>query len=126
MTISIRLVAAACLWLLLLPAAFSQTQSQLTGTITDHTRRGGGGRRRDRPQHRNRRAVQDRHQPERGLRCCPFFRPGSYELACELAGFKKFVRCGLVLETGSTATVDVSLELGPAHRNRDRAGPSRR
>ena len=38
--------------------------------------------------------------------------PGRYELSCELAGFKRYTRSGLVLETGRAATVDVRLELG--------------
>ena len=42
----------------------------------------------------------------------PFLPPGQYELSCEFTGFKKFLRTGLVLETGSTATVDVQLEVG--------------
>jgi len=110
MTISIRLVAAACLWLLPL-AAFSQTQSQLTGTVTDHTGAVVVGA-----------AVTARNTEtgvqyktasnQNGVYALPFLPPGSYELACELAGFKKFLRGGLVLETGSVATVNVSLELG--------------
>ena len=38
--------------------------------------------------------------------------PGQYELACEQSGFKKFVRTGLTLETGTTATINVELPLG--------------
>jgi hypothetical protein len=42
----------------------------------------------------------------------PFLAPGSYEVTCEQTGFKKFVRQGVVLDTGSTRTVDIALELG--------------
>jgi hypothetical protein len=38
--------------------------------------------------------------------------PGTYELAAELAGFKKYARRDVRLEIGKTATVDVRLEVG--------------
>jgi len=47
-----------------------------------------------------------------GVYSIPFLNSGQYELSCELAGFKKFVRSGIVLETGTATTVDVVLELG--------------
>ena len=47
-----------------------------------------------------------------GLYSIPFVNPGQYELSCEHTGFKKFVRSGLTLETGTTATVNVELQLG--------------
>src|SRR5262252_5354528 len=98
--------------LLLLPfPALCQTQSQLTGTITDNTGAVVVG------------ATVIGHNTETGVQykagsnnngvyVLPFLPPGRYELSCELAGFKKFVRAGLVLETGSAATVDVQLEVG--------------
>ena len=47
-----------------------------------------------------------------GVYSISFLNPGQYEIACELAGFKKFVRAGIVLETGTTSTVDVTLNVG--------------
>jgi len=38
--------------------------------------------------------------------------PGSYQLRCQFPSFKTFVRSGLVLETGLTKTVDITLEVG--------------
>ncbi|MEP7366489.1 MAG: TonB-dependent receptor, partial [Acidobacteriota bacterium] len=38
--------------------------------------------------------------------------PGHYEIACEMSGFKKFVQSGIVLETGTTSTLDIKLQLG--------------
>lgn len=38
--------------------------------------------------------------------------PGSYELSCEHSGFKKFVRKGIVVETSTTTTIDITLEVG--------------
>ena len=47
-----------------------------------------------------------------GVYSISFLNSGKYELSCELTGFKRFVRSGIVLETGTTTTVDVVLELG--------------
>ena len=38
--------------------------------------------------------------------------PGTYEVAAELSGFKKFQRRDLILEVGKTATIDIKLEVG--------------
>lgn len=37
---------------------------------------------------------------------------GTYRLEIEAGGFKKFVRAGILLETGETTTLNVTLELG--------------
>src|SRR5687768_2690393 len=42
----------------------------------------------------------------------PFLRPGSYGLTAELSGFQKYVRSGLVLQVGETATINVALAVG--------------
>ena len=47
-----------------------------------------------------------------GVYTISFLNPGKYELLCEMSGFKKFSRTGLVLETGTTSTVDIKLQLG--------------
>ena len=47
-----------------------------------------------------------------GVYSVSFLNPGRYELSCEQAGFKKFVRAGIVLETGTTSTIDVVLNVG--------------
>src|SRR5688572_23897701 len=36
----------------------------------------------------------------------PFLPPAEYEVSCEMQGFKKAVRAGVVLETASTRTLD--------------------
>ncbi len=38
--------------------------------------------------------------------------PGTYEVAAELAGFKKFTRKELQLEVGKTASIDIAMEVG--------------
>ena len=47
-----------------------------------------------------------------GVYSISFLNPGQYEIACELTGFKKFVRSGIVLETGTSSTVDITLDIG--------------
>ena len=42
----------------------------------------------------------------------PFLIPGSYEVTVELAGFRKYVRRGVVLQVNQRARVDVTLEVG--------------
>ena len=38
--------------------------------------------------------------------------PGTYEVAAELSGFKKFQRKDLILEVGKTASIEVKMEVG--------------
>ena len=42
----------------------------------------------------------------------PYLLPGNYQVTAELAGFKRFIRSGIVLSVSSRAEVDVKLELG--------------
>ncbi|MEZ5356823.1 MAG: carboxypeptidase-like regulatory domain-containing protein, partial [Bryobacteraceae bacterium] len=47
-----------------------------------------------------------------GVYTISFLNPGRYELLCEMSGFKKFSRTGLVLDTGTASTVDIKLQIG--------------
>ena len=47
-----------------------------------------------------------------GIYTAPYLPPGTYNVSIEVSGFKKFVREGLELNIGQTATVDVVLEVG--------------
>ena len=47
-----------------------------------------------------------------GAYVAPFLIPGSYEIAVEIQGFKKYVRRGVVLQVNQRARVDVALEVG--------------
>ena len=47
-----------------------------------------------------------------GSYIAPFLIPGTYEVAVEMAGFRKYVRRGVVLQVNQRARVDVALELG--------------
>jgi hypothetical protein len=48
----------------------------------------------------------------RGEYNAPFLIPGTYELAVDVQGFKKYLRRGVVLQVNQRARVDVTLELG--------------
>ncbi len=52
------------------------------------------------------------HTSSSGVYSISFLNSGHYELSCELTGFKRFVRSGIILETGTTTTVNPVLELG--------------
>ncbi len=92
-------------------AGLAQMQSQLTGTVTDKSgavivgaavtaRNVGTG------------AAYTAVTSPSGTYVVPLLPPGQYEIFCELAGFKKSVRSGVVLETGTTTTLDIQLEVG--------------
>ncbi len=42
----------------------------------------------------------------------PYLLPGNYQVTAELAGFKRFIRSGIILSVSSRAEVDIKLELG--------------
>jgi hypothetical protein len=96
---------------LLAVAAWSQTQSRLTGLVTDSSgavvvgvkvtvRNAATG------------VTTEATTSEAGTYQFPFLIPGNYELTCEQSGFKKVLRKGIVLDTGTTRTVDIALEVG--------------
>ncbi len=47
-----------------------------------------------------------------GVYSISFLNAGKYEVSCEQAGFRRFVRGGIVLETGTTSTIDIVLDVG--------------
>ena len=47
-----------------------------------------------------------------GVYNIPFLKPGEYEITAESPGFKKFVRRGLMLDTGERPVIDIRLEVG--------------
>src|SRR5579862_8963017 len=42
----------------------------------------------------------------------PYLNVGEYQVTVEAAGFKKFVRLGIIVQAGSTVRIDVPLEVG--------------
>ena len=104
-------VFAAALIFLFAAGAPAQTQSQITGTVTDNSGAVVIGAAVT-AQNVNTGVRYEAATNQNGVYLLPLLPPGSYELACELRGFKKFLRTGLVLETGTTATVNAVLEVG--------------
>src|SRR5437764_811820 len=49
---------------------------------------------------------------QQGAYTIPLVPSGVYEVAAELAGFKKSVRTGIVVEVAQTTRVDMSLQVG--------------
>ena len=47
-----------------------------------------------------------------GSYIAPFLIPGTYDVAVEMAGFRKYTRRGVVLQVNQRARVDVGLEIG--------------
>jgi hypothetical protein len=46
----------------------------------------------------------------------PYLNVGEYEVTVEVAGFKKVVRPGVLVQAGSTMRIDVRLEVGASTR----------
>ncbi len=93
------------------PSAYGQAQARLTGTISDSsgavipgaevtvTNVATG-------------IVNTTNSNETGTYIFPFLAPGNYDIAVTTPGFKKFSQTGVAMETNTTRTIDVSLELG--------------
>ena len=47
----------------------------------------------------------------------PLVPPGTYQIAAELQGFKKYVREGIVVEVAQTTRVDIALQLGAVNES---------
>ncbi len=90
---------------------FAQTQSRLTGLVTDDSGAVVAGAR---VVTRNvlTGVVTESATSEAGNYQFPALIPGTYEVSVEKAGFKKALQSGITLETGITRTVDLRLTLG--------------
>ena len=89
----------------------AQSQSRLTGTVTDNTGAlivGAKLTLRNTASGVSYRTATN----SSGIYVYAALIPGTYELSGELEGFKRFHRTGIVLETGYTRTADVAMELG--------------
>src|SRR5947207_11867166 len=49
---------------------------------------------------------------ESGIYTLPFLPPAEYELSCEMPGFKKVIRAGVLLETASSQNLNLRMEVG--------------
>ena len=90
---------------------WGQTLSQLNGTVTDTTDAMVAGAN---VVARNTATgvANTATTNQSGIYSFPFLQPGPYQITCELAGFKKFERDGIVLETGGARTLDIRMEVG--------------
>src|SRR5258708_24832873 len=89
----------------------AQTQSHLDGLVTDPTGAAVAGA-----------TVVARNAAtgvtyttksnESGIYTLPFLPPGEYQLTGEMSGFKRVVRGGVVLETGSSLNINLRMEVG--------------
>src|SRR5256885_1110866 len=107
------LCVAIALTLASSPCAFAQATvsfAQLNGTILDSSGRAVAGASltlRDMATNRTYTAVTS----SSGFYLVPTLPPGQYELTVQNPGFGKYVRSGIMLSVGQTATVDVTLKV---------------
>ena len=96
------------------PSAFAQSQAlngQIEGTVLDRNQSAAAGATISATNIEtgaNRIVTTN----ERGVYRFPLLPLGSYRITAEAAGFKRFVREGIVLATGQTATIDINLQTG--------------
>lgn len=90
---------------------FAQGLSQLSGSVTDNSGAVITGAKLT-ARNTATGAVASAATSNNGTFVLPNLAPGPYELECEMAGFKKFVQTGLVVETGISRSVEIRLEVG--------------
>ncbi len=90
---------------------WAQSLAKLTGTVTDNTGAVVAGAKVT-ARNVTTGVVSDAATNESGVYQFPFLPPAEYEVDCELQGFKKAVRSGVVLETATTRSLDFTLEVG--------------
>src|SRR2546426_10322170 len=106
-----KLLRIFSLFAVAVSCALAQTQSRLDGVVTDPTgaviagatvvaRNVATG------------VVYTAKSNESGIYTLPFLPPAEYELTCEMPGFKKFMRAGLLLETASSQNLNLRMEVG--------------
>ncbi len=107
-----RLLCAFSMLLLIAAAPLAaQTQGRLTGTVTDTS----GAVIPGAPVTLTNAATgveQSANTNESGVYLFPYVVPGQYELTVAYEGFKTATRANLTVETATTRTVDIALEVG--------------
>ncbi len=91
--------------------AMAQTQTRLTGTVTDNTGSVIPGARVT-ISNVNTGVTQDTETNTSGSYNFPFVASGQYELVCEFEGFKTYSQSGIVLETGTVRGLDIEMQIG--------------
>ncbi len=105
------LLSAASAFLLGSSLAWAQDQSRLTGSVTDTTGAAIPGARLTLTNVATGVAGMSESN-EAGVYVFPYVAPGVYDLQTEVDGFKTSNQTGVVLETGTTRSVDVQMEIG--------------
>ncbi|MBK7928013.1 MAG: TonB-dependent receptor [Bryobacterales bacterium] len=90
---------------------WAQSLARLTGTVTDNTGAVVSGAKVTARNVSTGVTTEAVSNPS-GVFLFPFLPPAEYEVDCELQGFKKAVRSGVVLETATTRSLDFTLEVG--------------
>ncbi len=106
-----RLAGSALALLLVMGAAWAQDQSRLTGSVTDTTGAAIPGARML-LSNVDTGVDAGAESNEAGVYIFPYVAPGAYSLNTEVDGFKTSNQTGIVLETGTTSTVNVQMQIG--------------
>ena len=93
------------------PLLFSQTTAGIVGTVSDPTAAVIPDVQIE-VQNTETGIVRRTTTNERGYYTISILQPGSYAVALQKEGFRALTRTGIVLETGGTITLDVTLEVG--------------
>ena len=103
--------AIALTALLVLGASDAWAQSRVTGTVTDTTGAVVVGAKVT-VHNLDTGIVTATASTASGVYSVSLLEPGRYGISCEVPDFKKFVRTGILLETGRTVTVNMELQVG--------------
>ena len=108
---AIRIGGVALALVLTVGAAWGQDQSRLTGSVLDTTGAAIPGARLILSNTAT--GVETTAESnESGVYVFPYVAPGEYILLTEVDGFKTSNQTGIVLETGTTGTINVQMEIG--------------
>ena len=108
---ALRVLGAALALVLAAGTAWAQDQSRLTGSVVDTTGAAIPGARLMLSNVAT--GVEaSTESNEAGVYIFPYVAPGSYSLQTEVDGFKTSNQTGIILETGTTSTVNVQMEIG--------------
>ena len=106
-----RLAGAALLLVLTAGVSWAQDQSRLTGAVTDTTGAAIPGAKLTLSNVATG-VTATSESNEVGVYVFPYVAPGVYSLQTEVAGFKTSNQTGVILETGTTRSVNVQMEIG--------------
>jgi hypothetical protein len=109
--VAFHLIASAFSLLLLVPAAFPQASSQITGAVVDSTAAGVAGARVV-VTNAETGVTRETISQDSGLYTIPSLQPGRYIVSASRDGFKTIRRENVVLEVNAVQRVDFTLELG--------------